>query len=484
MKPSKLAKLARVPGVADARIVSTYQQLTVQKFHDMLINGELHPDPVSQRGATIGKIDNLKNKRIIQCIMDGTGVGLMIVRDIENCTEEEVKRLYPNYKSLMIDGGHRGRSVKHYISNRFAVLVNGVDGVEKKFKDLTDDERYKFLNTQLMLEYKICTSLQAIEIFRSVNSTTAVNAYEMIMANDQSAVCKYVRMFSRSYVEYQNNTIHPIFHFVHDTSYNPKADHFANVNERAIWDTFVFIVLHKAIGRGNVDAGHEQSNVLIQRVNEGKFTIKSEVKNTVNRFFNDLHAFQQKHKTKISTESFGAFQCVWFELYRQHKIFKIDMDVFVPVYSESLALFIGKKNRKYQNKTIVNLDGETVGIKQLVRQDVKTFSNGERQSFAAKIILEEVGNIEDAGITVLESQRSYRRKDRQEVLDLQKGRCHMCKKPVTIDECELAHDTPYSRGGKVKDGVAMCRKCHSGQGMLTLNEFEGVVSARKSKKLG
>jgi hypothetical protein len=379
----------------------------------------------------------------------------------------------------VIDGGHRARAVKHYINNRFAALVNGV---KKKFRDLTDDEKHEFLNTQLMLEYKVCTSLQAIEIFRSVNSTTAVNAYEMIMANDQSAVCKYVRMFSKSYAEYQNNTIHPIFNFEYDKSFNPKADHFVNVNERAIWDTFVFIALHKAIGRGNVDAGDNESKVLIEREAEGKFTIKSEMKNTVDRFFNDLHAFQKKHKTKICTESFGAFQCVWFELYRQHKTFKIDMDVFVPVYSESLALFIGKKNRKYQNETIVNLAGETVGIKQLVRQDIKAFSKGERQSFVAKLILEELGTLEGAGITVLESQRSYRQKDRQEVLDLQKGRCFMCDEEVAIEDCELAHDTPHSMGGKVEDGVAMCKKCHRGQGLLDLDQYRKVRAGKSKKK--
>lgn len=478
---TKTAKLNKIHANIAAKIVSKYKQLTIEKLHDMLVKGELHPDPVSQRPATIAKLDNAKNKRIIECIMDGTGIGLMIVRDIENCDEEEVKRLYANYKALVIDGGHRTRAIKHYMNNKFSVIVNGV---KKKYRDLSDDERTAFLNAPIILEYKVCTSLQAIEIFRAVNSTTKVNAYEMIMANDQSAVCKYVRTFSKSYPEYQDNDIHPIFDMGFDSDGNPVAKHFSTVNERAIWHTFIFVALHKAIGRGNVDAGDKESKVLIEREADGKFFITPEVKNTVDRFFNDLHAFQKKHKTKINIDSFGAFQSVWFELYRRNNnsTFKIDMDDFEPAFRQARALLTGKKNRKYQNKTIVNLAGETVNIKELVRQDVKAFSKGDRQAFAAKLLLEELGDLEDAGITIIESQRSYRQKDRQEVLDIQKGRCFMCDEVVAIEDCELAHDTPHSMGGKVEDGVAMCKKCHRGQGLLDLDQYRKVRAGKSKKK--
>jgi hypothetical protein len=476
MKMSKTAKLNKIHANIAAKIVSKYKQLTLEKLHDMLVKGELHPDPVSQRPATIAAFDNAKNKRIIECIMDGTGIGLMIVRDIQNCDEEEVKRLYPNYKALVIDGGHRTRAIKLYMNNKFAVTINGV---KKKYRDLSDDEKHEFLNTQLMLEYKVCTSLQAIEIFRSVNSTTKVNAYEMIMANDQSAVCKYVRTFSKSYPEYQDNDIHPIFDMGFDADDNPVAKHFSTVNERAIWHTYTFIALHKAIGHGNVDAGDKESKVLIEAEVDGKFYLTNEVSKTVDRFFNDLLAFQKRYKTKINIDIFGAFQCVWFELFRQHKTFKIDMDDFEPAFRQVRALLTGKKDRKYQNKTVVNLAGETVNIKELVRQDVKAFSKGNRQSFAAKILLEELGHIEDAGITILESQRSYRQKDRQEVLDIQKGRCFICDEQVAIEDCDLAHDTPHSMGGKVEDGVAMCVKCHRGQGLLDLDQYRKVRAAKK-----
>lgn len=459
-----------------AKILSSYKQLTIGKLYDMVMKGELHPDPVSQRPATIAKLSNAKNKRIIECLMDGTGIGLMIVRDIENCDEEEVRRLYPNYKALVIDGGHRSRAIKHYIHNKFAVTINGI---KKKYRDLTDAERTGFLNTPVILEYKVCTSMQAIEIFRAVNSTTAVNAYEMIMANDQSAVCKYVRMFSKSYPEYNDNDIHPIYNMGFDSDGNPVAKHFAKVNERAIWHTYNFIALHKALGRGNVDAGEDETKELIDREANGKFTISSETEATVTRFFNDLLAFQKRHKTKLNTDIFGAFQCVWFELLEQHKTFKIDMDEFEPAFRQVRALFTGTKNKRYKNKTVVNLSGETVNIKELVKKDVKAFSKGKRQSFVAKILLEELGNLEDAGITILESQRSYSRKNRQEILDIQKGRCWLCEAPVAIDECELAHDTPHSKGGKVENGVAMCVKCHRGQGLLDLNQYRKVRASKK-----
>ena len=491
MKLSKPAKLARVPGVADARIETRHIIMKVNELHAMVNSAkpELHTNPVGQRSATSAVFGNKKNKRIIECIMDGTGIGLMIFRDITKCDEEEIKRLYPTFKALVIDGGHRTRAIKHYIGNKFAVKINGVN---KKFRDLSDAERTVFLDASIIVEYKICTSLQAIEIFRSVNSTTQVNAYEMIMANDQSEVCKFVRMLCKSYPEYKDNEIHPIF----QTSYNSDeievTERFKTINERAIWHTYIFIALHKAIANGNVDAGEKESRLLIENEAAGKSCLGSKVKKTVNRFFNDLLNFQKTYKTKINIDVFGAFQGVWFELLCQHKAFSINMEDFVPAFREARALLVAKNNTNsvYQDRIIDNVLGEKVNIKELVRRDVTAFSKGKLQSHVAKIILEELGNIGDAGITVLESQRSYRRRDRQVVLDLQKGRCHMCKKPVTIDECELAHDTPYSKGGKVKDGVAMCRKCHSGQGTLTLKEysfmkeFASLVSARKPKTPG
>ena len=485
MKLSKLAKLDKIPLVADARIETRHVIMKVNELHAMVhsANPELHTNPVGQRSATSAAFGNKKNQRIIECIMDGTGIGLMIFRDITNCNEEEVTRLYPTFKALVIDGGHRTRAIKYYIGNKFAVKINGVN---KKFRDLSDDERTVFLNASIIVEYKICTSLQAIEIFRSVNSSTKVNAYEMIMSNDQSEVCKFVRMLCKSYPEYKDNKIHPIFKTGHNDDESEVAKCFNTINERAIWHTYIFIALHKAIANGNVNAGENQSKLLIENEVAGKSCLTPKVKKTINGCFNGLLNFQTTYKTKINIDVFGAFQSVWFELLCQHKTFSINMEDYVPAFREARARLVAKNstNSKYRNKTINNVYGVKVNIKELVRRDVKTFSKGKRQSFAAKIILEELGNIEDAGITVLESQRSYRRRDRQEVLDIQKGRCYMCEKPVAIDECELAHDTPYSKGGKVKDGVAMCKKCHSGQGTLTLNEFASLVSARKPKTPG
>ena len=454
------------------KIVSEYKPTTVRELYRMLCESEIHSDPVGQRLPTNSAHDSLKNKRIIECILNGTGIGLITVRNIENCNEKEVKRLYKNHKALVIDGGHRTRAIKLFIAGKFAVQIGPK---KKRFKDFSVDERETFMNSSISLEYKVCTSRQAIEIFRAVNSTTKVNAYEMIMADDQSAICKYVRTLSKTYSEYDNNDTHNIFDIKYDSDGVPTSKHFSTVNERAIWHTYVFIALHKAIARANVDAGDKDTKMLIDQESKGAFVLTSDIKNTVTKFFNDLLAFQRIFKERITIDIFGAFQCVWFELLNEHKKFSIDMEDFNTAFRKTKVKLTGTKDRTYQDETIKNIDGNTVNIKEEVRKSVKAFSVGKIQSWAAKIIIKELGPLEDCGVTVLETKRSYSRKDRQELLDSQLGRCWMCDETVSVDECELAHDTPYSKGGKVEDGVAMCKKCHPKQGLMTLNQFREMA---------
>jgi len=454
------------------KILSKYEISTVREFYRMLDESQIHPNPVGQRLPTNSAPDCAKNRGIIKSIMNGTGIGLITLRNIKDCTEHEVKRMYKNYNAIVIDGGHRSRAIKLYINNKFAVRIGSK---MKKFKDLSDDERETFMESPVALDYKVCTSKQAIEIFRALNSTTKVNAYEMIMADDQSATCKFVRMLSKSYFEYDDNETHDIFEIKYDIDEVPTSRYFSSVNERAIWHTYVFIVLHKAMARANVDAGDKETKMLIDRELNGVFKLTSDIENTVKRFFNDLLAFQRQYKAKITIDIFGAFQCVWFELMSKHNKFNIDMDDFNIAFRKARVKLASSKDRTYQDKTIKNLSGNTVNIKEEFRKSVKSFSVGKAQSWAAKIIIKELGPLKDCGVTPLETKRSYSRKDRQELLDAQSGLCWMCKKSVSVGECELAHDTPHSKGGQVEDGVAMCKECHSNQGLMTLTQFRKMA---------
>jgi len=359
------------------KIVSEYKPTTVRELNRMLCESEIHSDPVGQRLPTNSAHDSLKNKRIIECIQNGTGIGLITVRNIENCAEKEVKRIYKNHKALVIDGGHRTRAIKLFIDNKFAVQI---DSKKKRFKDFSVDERETFMNSSIALEYKVCTSRQAIEIFRAVNSTTKVNSYEMIMADDQSAICKFVRTLSKTYKEYDHNEIHDIFDIKYDIDGIPTSRHFSTVNERAIWHTYVFIVLHKAIARANVDAGDKETKMIIDQESKGASVLTSDIQNTVTKFFDDLLAFQRIYKERITIDIFGAFQCVWFELLNEHKKFSIDMEDFNIAFRKARVKLTGTKDRTYQDKTIKNISGNTVNIKEEVRKSVKAFSVGKIQS--------------------------------------------------------------------------------------------------------
>lgn len=467
---------------SDKKIISETKIVTVRELSRMINEQELNPDPVSQRPPTNSSYDNTKNKNIIKCIIAGYGIGLLIVRDIENCDELEVKRIYRNNKALVIDGGHRCRAIKYFIENKFKVKVNSKD---KKFRDLSETEKESFLETKINMEFKQCSSQQAIEIFRAVNSSTAVKPYEMIMANDQSILCKYVRMMTKSYDEYNNNKIHEIFQLTYSDT-GPKSSYFEKLNEQSIWHTYIWIVMHKVMGGGNINAGEKTTVNLIEKEEKEGFKFSNKHSETTSRFFNDLLAYSNILNQKINTEIFGFFQVVWFELYSKNKRFKIDMETFALKFAELRAKLTGTKKNKYTDKMIKDVDGEQQNIKSLTRNYVKAFSFSKRQQYIADIIIKEMkvgDNFEDYGIIFQDNHRCATKKQRQELFDLQQGKCWQCKiKIPSINDCEVAHDLPDTKGGKLADAKVACSKCARDQGLNTFQEQAMINQMRISQE--
>ena len=246
------------------KIISTPDQLTIEQLYTSIRDGDLHPNPIGQREPTVLGFDNVKNQGIIKAIIKGNGIGTITVRDISK--DKEMQKVYPGVKWLVIDGGHRTRAIKDYMNNQFAVWG-------KKYKELSDEWKEFFKSLLITLDKKICTSQQAIDIFRDLNKTTQVNAYEMIMCDDESAICKYVRSYIRVVKEYNNNTPHKIF-ALKDSSKGTIGEHFQKSPDlRAAWATMMFVVIHKVLGKGNVAAGEKETLKLIKEEYASSFQI-------------------------------------------------------------------------------------------------------------------------------------------------------------------------------------------------------------------
>jgi len=448
------------------KIISTPDQLTIGEIYTAILDGWLHPNPIGQRMPTIFGEDNVKNRGIIKALVKGTGIGTITVRDISE--DDAMRKVYPGIKWLVIDGGHRARAIKDYMNNRFAVYG-------KKYKEM-DTEWKEFFKTSLInLDKKICTSQQAIDIFRDLNNTTQVNGYEMIMCDDESAICEYVRSYVRVVEEY-GNTPHKIF-ACQDSSKGIIGEHFKDSPDKgALWATMMFVVIHKVLGKGNVSAGEKETFKLIEEEYAGKNKLTKSAQSVIDRFWDDLLRFQRVRPGNIPLKLFGAFQLVWFYLYEKNSKFKIEeMDYFAPTFMKVYKAY--NKQSKIKN------------VEHYVWKNLDAFSKEEEQRKVADILIKDMGEPEEFGILFRDEDRVLTKREKEDKLidqgyrcyfDMNTDKCPQQGKLLTLDESIGAHDIPWAQGGRKEDAVISCEKCNNLQGQMTNQEFISYLNTKQA----
>mgnify|MGYP003350060642 FL=1 len=375
------------------------------------------------------------------------------------------------------DGGHRIRAIRDYKRGKFKVD-------NRKFIQESEGYREIFLNIDVPIDIKICSSQEAIRIFKDLNETTHVNFIESIMCDDQSEICKYIRSTTTYYPEYSNEA-HDLFERITKPVGEVKSKWFEIApNHRRKWDEYVAIAIIKAAGGGNVNAGQKQIEDIISQEYKGNNILTSSVKNTVARYLDDVYMCQ-KHALgykKLNTDRYAAFQLVWFEIFNKNNSFKIeDHEKFMSHFDGAYSIYTGNIDKTY-NEKIIEFDGEHQLVKEFIRKNITNFSNSGVQKYCANILLEEMGDLSNCGVIFREEKRSMRTKERNELLSAQGYKCAIDGLPLSLEESVLGHDTPWAKGGKISDG-AVIRKTHNvDMGSLTIDEYRKVLDMRKSNK--
>ena len=442
-----------------------YSQKSAYEIVQLSITGKLNANPIGQRPPTSQGYS--KSEEIIKSLLSGVGIGMVTLRDITE--DAEMQKVYPNTDYLVIDGGHRIRALTAFYKNAFHVN-------KKKFKDLNLD-----LNDYVIpLDITTCTSQEAIEKFRNVNQTTPVNAIEMLMCDDQSMICRHVRSYTRYYPEYKNDP-HELFESAIDKHGVDKSKFFDMApNHRRKWDEYALIALVKAYGGGNVDAGLQRINEVIDEEYNGNNIANKTTLKTVERFFDDILGLSVQRKPyKLNTDIFAAMQVVWFGLYEKNKNFKIDdYQLFYESFMGAYSLLTGTADTTYNNETI-NYNGEVHMIKEFVRKNITNFSNSGLQKKCADLLLHEMGG--DIGVIFRDSKRSLTTDEREQKLAIQGYKCAIDGLPLKLEDSVWGHDTAWADGGALEDG-AVIRKTHNrNMGTTTLDEYRMILSMRKGK---
>ena len=161
---------------------TTISTFKVADLIDMAESGLLNPNPIGQRPPT--SQGYAKSIGIVTSYFRNGSAGIITLRNISE--DEEMQKVYPGCKYLVIDGGHRIRAIRDYKRGKFKVD-------NRKFIQESEGYREIFLNIDVPIDIKICSSQEAIRIFKDLNETTHVNFIESIMCDDQSEICKYIR---------------------------------------------------------------------------------------------------------------------------------------------------------------------------------------------------------------------------------------------------------------------------------------------------
>ena len=440
------------------------KEYSAQTIVDWLRTGMLNPDPIGQRPPTAS--GPKKSIGIIASMLDGYGMGMVTIRDISD--DPFLRTLY-GCDYLVIDGGHRCRALLQYANGK--LVVNGSRYL---------DSDYNLNDFKIAIDIRVCTSHEACLLFRHINTTTPTNFMEMIMADEISPNCKFIRSQTTYVKEYENQEPHRLFEHNLTPKGEIKIAHWGNgiPNHRRKWDEYVAIACIRAEAKGIVDAGQPAIEELCHRDNE----ISKVTKDRVNKFLDAVADFRSFNQSPMNSDTMGAFTIYYFGLMQKHGDFRIaNKNEFFGAFGYAHAKMTGKKDKEFEGIFDTDHEGNDVLVKEFCRSNIKNHANGQAQS-TVYYFYESQGDV-SSFITLMDSKRSLTHSERVEALAAQGYVCAIDGKPLSLDEAVFGHDTPWCKGGRSEiDNGAMIRKEHNvDMGTCTIAEYRDILAAREAK---
>tara|TARA_B100001093_G_C26827113_1_gene1014514 strand:- start:142 stop:1470 length:1329 start_codon:yes stop_codon:yes gene_type:complete len=405
------------------KMTHTTHLKTRREITNLIRTEKLHPNPIGQRPAVPSMTKPIE---IINAMLDGFFTGAILIRDIRPSDDVDPKfwkaarKKYPGRDFLVIDGGHRSRALRDFEENKIVSQYG-------KINQIDDKEANDFFKTEETVIIFRCTSKQATQIFRTINTVTYVNEMEKIMANEDSETSEYIRKNTASYAEYRNQP-HELFSVKIKQGTNdliiPSYFSQQNINPRREWDELVAVVLVKCLaGMKNVDAGYSVIENLVDEDEPLSQTVQKKVKTTLD---DALKVLKFAKKTKYSKVSFGVFQLVYFEIMAKGGRI-IDFDKFSRLLWTANATI----DRKYDK------EGSSI------MSNKKAFAKGEVQSALAKEYIEEMGDLEGV-VNFSPRTATY---DQQYKKLAERGFVDADGNVLEMKNAEFLHLTPHSEGG-------------------------------------
>ena len=405
-----------------------YKKVNAMELYLMLDSGDLNPDPIGQRPPTSS--GPKKSIGIIKSLIEEFGVGMITIRDISN---DPIAQAIYGCKYLVIDGGHRCRAIMQYFKGK--ITINGERYLDSDI-DLKDYD--------IILDIRECTAAESCILFRNINTTTPTNFMEMIMSDEESLNCKFIRS-QTSYVKEYGNEVHSLFKHHIDGQGNQKIDHWDNnhVNPRRKWDEYVAIACIRAAAKGNVDAGQPAIEELSTAPE-----VSSRVKKEVDKFLNACAELRKFRQNAMNADVMGAFTLFYFGIMGEFKSgFRINSKRFYQDFMKAHFLLTGKKDKTLEDEIIQTSDGDAF-VKEYVRKNIKNFANGAEQDYIYSLYMSQISDLD---VIKIDEKRTETKNVKEEMLALQDYKDALTGKELTLGSSALSHSLGHSLGGQTTD---------------------------------
>lgn len=449
-----------------------YKFLSISDIALMIDRDELIVDPLGQRPPVTD--DPEKSIGIMESCLNGYGIGMMIFRDIS--ADAKAQRYYPGAKYTVIDGGHRGRSIQRFVKNRLAVSING-----KKMTNLENPDVDMIDRIRVPIDIRECSTIEACELFRAVNTQTPTNRVEQLMANEDSEAAEFVRRTTSSIREYGWNKPHPLFEVIKHANGESQSAHWfeSHPNKRRYWDEAVLIATVSLMKKANDPINWTEVVNLV----EDDIDISNNVKSKVTQLLDDALElrFNRSKKLKLNNLTWDAFMSIWLGLhhYKSREFVINDSRKFAQNFISTYSLLTSpnpcKSDPSLDTRTI--MDGkETHLLKEWMRRNIKKhFNNPTRRKMMFDLFME---YFDDSCITYRTEKRSLNTKERERALAEQGYACFIDHKPLDLDDSVWGHDTAWAQGGELMDGAVIRRTHNRDMGTTTLEEYRMILRLR------
>jgi hypothetical protein len=451
------------------KLTFSKSQHTVEQFSQ--ITDQIDCNPIHQR-LSRDDADFTKSKGIIQTMLIGMDIGQITLHETPNGEF--------NYES--IDGGHRKRAIRDFLSNLFPVTIQTEDGEVKSvlFKDFTKEQRDEFRSIELTFcVYENLSGPQVGNIFRTLNTITKIEHQELLNSYGDIAIANAIRETVRV-IPSIGNTYHQLFEIV--TKRTAKTYPYWNKFDNAglaqdEWVARAFYRYYTGGGVGEADAHqltemYDDSDLSATKVTD------------ITKKVNALLKFVQRMAIQ-SVEVFGkgltvteanVFVRLYLHIEAKHGSVTIKDDevFFKEVITAHLSLSDSKTKDPVLLDPVEQFDKGRPAWS-FYKAMMNRYKGHEPIVFALGMLLDKI-QLEDL-IVIKDAKRLFSVEDKKRALATQGFKCAITGKPLKMKDAQGDHIVPHSKGGKTDaDNLAMIATEHNlAKSDKTMEEYSELL---------